>query len=784
MVFASLVIGNPQWIIPAVLLLIAAVVLLARSYRGTALRGPWLALACGLKLLGLAILAFCLLEPLWSGARARPGANQFLLLADNSQSLQVRDPGQGHTRGEALAQTLAETKAPWLVRLNQDFDVRQYVFDERLRRTRDFAELKFEGTSSSLLSSLRTLRDRYQGRPLAGILVFTDGQATDWPAEKLDATGLPPIYPVVLGQSGSPKDVALTQVQVSQTAFEDAPVSVQAEVSAAGYAVGTKITGQLLDEAGKVIVTAEETVSATDRPLAFRFQLRPAAVGVLAYRLRVCTTQDLGIVEDPKKFPEATAANNFRWLTVAREREPQRVLYVSGRPNWEFKFLRRALTEDPQVQLVGMIRVAQREPKFSWRGRPGDAQNPLFRGFDKIDEGTERYDQPVLIRLNTQDENELREGFPKTPEGLYGYEALILDDLEAEFFTRDQLLLIERFVSERGGGLLMLGGLESFQRGNYQKTALANVLPVYLDQAIPSQPEPGYRLNLTRDGWLQPWVRLRSTEDAERTRLADMPAFQSVHLSRGIKPGATVLASMSDGLGQSAPALVAQRYGHGRGAALMIGDLWRWGLRQDPDDRDLEKSWRQLLRWLVSDVPQPVQVEPVPVPDQPSGPVRLQVRVRNPQFQPLDNATVQVLVKIPGGESLSLTAEPSASEPGLYEADYVPRAPGVFRAEAVVTNAEGKAAGRAEAGWAADPAALEFRDLRPQRDQLEELARQTGGEVIERDDLRSFAEGLPSRRAQLTDQTLYPLWHHPSVFLVALLCLAAEWGLRRWNGLP
>ena len=37
---------------------------------------------------------------------------------------------------------------------------------------------------------------------------------------------------------------------------------------------------------------------------------------------------------------------------------------------------------------------------------------------------------------------------------------LVVDDLEAGFFTHDQLSLIQRFVSERGGGLLLLGGTE------------------------------------------------------------------------------------------------------------------------------------------------------------------------------------------------------------------------------------------------------------------------------------------------------------------------------------
>src|SRR4029450_3009251 len=105
-------------------------------------------------------------------------------------------------------------------------------------------------------------------------------------------------------------------------------------------------------------------------------------------------------------------------------------------------------------------------------------------------------------------------------------------------------------------------------------------------------------------------VRLRPEEYPERQRLAYMPAFQPLNQVRGIKPGATVLARVSTEGGAEVPALVEQRFGQGRAAALLIGDLWRWQLRRErsadkpPEaDSDLDKAWRQTIRWLVSDGP-------------------------------------------------------------------------------------------------------------------------------------------------------------------------------------
>jgi uncharacterized membrane protein len=539
--------------------------------------------------------------------------------------------------------------------------------------------------------------------------------------------------------------------------------------------------------------------------LAFRFQFRPEASGVSVYELRTAVT-GAGLEEE-----EATLANNRRVVVVDRGRGPHRILYVAGRPNWEYKFLTRALSEDDQVQLVGLIRVARREPKFEFKSRQGETSNPLYRGFGDQGEGTEQYDEPVLIRLNTRDELELQGGFPKTEEELFEYKAVILDDIEAAFFTRDQLTMLTRYVSERGGGLLMLGGPDSFRSGAYERTPMESMLPVYLDAPELDYSPRELKLALTREGWLQPWVRLRSTEGEERARIDSMPGFLSLNRAEHIKPGAIVPAQVTDSRGKNWPALAVQRYGHGRTAALMIGDLWQWGMKDASQQSDLGKAWRQLARWLVADVPPRTSLLADADPSDPNQAVRLQVRVREKNYQPLDNATVTIEVRPlqgkedlapagansetdaavePGPEAVGsgtnavrLNAEASGVEPGLYEATYVPRITGGYYASATATDPAGMEVGRAETGWTSDPAAEEFESLKPNRAMAELLARQTGGEVVTTDGLEAFVGTLAARGAPVQETWTRPLWHQALVFLFALACFVAEWGLRRWHGL-
>lgn len=779
----TLTFAAPQWLWPAAALLWLLAAAAAWSYRA-APPGPWRGFCAGLKLLGGTALAACLLEPLWSGQRARPGANLLAVVADNSQGLQVRDRGASLTRGELLREGLDPNRERAWALLADTFELRRFIFDSRLQAVRDFGELTFAGHATALGAALTGLRERFVNRPLAGVLLFTDGIATDLPEGLPSLDGLPPVYPVVVGRPGTVRDLALGAVQVTQTAFEDAPVTLVTEVRASG-AAGEPVQVGLYDAAGNRLAVQEVRARRDAESLSFRFQWRPPQLGLAFYEVRT------GLAGGAPAA-EATLLNNTRLVPVDRGGGPYRILYVSGRPNWEYKFLNRALAEDDQLQLVALQRVARREPKFEFRGRAGESSNPLFRGFaNQAAEEVERYDQPVLIRLNTRDELELRGGFPRTAAELYAYDALILDDVEAEFFGPDQQRLIARFVSERGGGLLMLGGAECFRQGGYARTPVGEVLPVYLDRAPEPTPGRAWRFQLTREGWLEPWTRLHETEAAEKARLQAMPAFAVLNPVGEPKPGASLLATVSDESGRELPALVTQRFGRGRTAAFTVGDFWRWGMLNLEARRDLEKAWRQLARWLVAEVPRRVELAVYPAPEKAPGAVRLQVRARDPQFQPLDEARVRI--EIAAGATgtntalappRSLWAEPSPREAGLYETLYVARQPGGYHATATVTLASGEAVGRAEAGWSSDLAAEEFRTLEPNVALLEELARRTGGRVVPADRLAEFARTLPQHRAPVMEAWTTPAWHTPGWFGLALACFLIEWGVRRWKGLP
>lgn len=787
----SLVWGAPQWLWPAVAIAIVLAMIVAWSYgRGQLSSSAQLA-AFALKVIAIALLALCLLDPLQTGTRPRPQANLFPLLVDHSQSMSMRSEADGKTRSERVTELLAD-ESPWRVRLAQDFDVRAYQFASRLEPMAEPVSIDAVGTSSSLASSLTAIKERLRGRPIAGVLVFTDGNLTDDSQAPTDWSSLGfPVYPVIAMREDAPGDLRITDASVSQTDFETSPVSIK--VSVASQAMPDQSVIVKLEELGSQKTVLEQSIQtlASGEPQTTTLKFKPSQPGVGFYRVVVFRESDRSAVEAGEETTEATFANNTRWLAIDRGKGPHRILYLSGRPNWDFKFIRRAVSVDPEVKLVGLLRIANKESKFTFRDREVTSTNPLFAGLgEDAEEAAEQYDEPVMIRLGVEVEDELSAGFPKLAEELFGYEAVILDDIEADFFSPDQLLMLRRFVTFRGGGLLMMGGQEAFDAKRFATSPLGELSPVYAPRSDNEASSEPFRLELTREGLLQPWIRLRETESSETERLQNMPRFNTVNPVGAPKPGAIQVATLRDLQGNDVPALVFQRFGKGKSAALTLGDTWKWSMRRKPgDEDDPARMWRQIMRWLVSDVPQRAQCK-IEQSDAADGQVTIRTEVRDEAYMPLDNAKVEIDVTPIGvddeeqAKTITLVAQSDDQVAGTYRTNFFASKPGGYLATARVTAEDGSELETTQSGWASQPGEAEFRQWAINRDYLEKLAKQTGGTVVDDRKLDRFVADLNNRKVPVEEVWTYPLWHQPWVMLFAILCLCGEWGLRRWKGLP
>ena len=782
----SLVFGAREWMWVAIALTLTLAVLAIWSYAAASRLSGLRFLTMVLKIAAVALLAFCLLEPMRRIERPRPGANLMAIVVDNSRSMEMKPPGDTTSR-VARIRPLLNSESGWQSRLAQDFEVRRYAFDERLQSQDSLDELEFDGNYSSLAGSVEELKDRFANRPVAGMMLFTDGLSTDDLEGLLTSEFKFPIFPVTSELQTELKDVAIEDTSVVMSSFELAPATVDANVVARGFA-GENIVVRLLDRAGATLDQQVVLCDSDEFSRRIRFQFKPISLAKESSNFQVVRVRAMLESDDSDTIPadmvsqnELTLANNSRVLAVDPGKGPFRLLYVAGRPNWEFKFIRRALSEDPELEFNALIRIAKKQPKFSFREMGVDSANPLLAGFSDNADADEQYDEPVLKPMG-KDET-LKAGFPSGAEDLFRYHAVILDDVEANFFSLEQMQLLRDFVATRGGGLMMLGGQESFLGGDYDETPLSDLLPVYVrGREVEKQNEPA-RFTLSREGELEPWLRLRDNRQKEQVRMQQMPEFLTWNKIRETKPGASVLANITT-INGSQPALVTQRFGKGRTLAFVVGDFWRWAMRRpETDTNDLAQNWRQTARWITGDVPKRVEVE-IAEPDDPTGPHQISIRVRDAKYKLLDNAEIAIEVTEPDGSKISTSAKVSEQEAGLYLAEYWSKSDGGYLCNVKVQEQGSEESIMVETGWTAQPSAREFSRVLPDTDSLRRLAEKSGGEIVNEKDIAQFVSSLPTRKVPIMEARVEPLWHRPWLVLCAIGCLVLEWGIRRWKGMP
>ena len=735
----------------------------------------------GLRVGALTLLVLSLMEPRRVREEPRSREQSAVLLLDDSVSMSSAEAG-GETPLDRLRRVWQGGAAPWLRDLESRFRVKPYAFHRDIRSVAGPEMIQAKEVGSFVGDALRRIGEMAAADRPAAVVVFSDAR---FPVSDLRTDLGIPLFGVRLDGVIPSRVAVVSGVRVRVSPFEDSPVGLQVALDTRGGA-GLKfaVRAQRLeggvrlaaDAPAMKVVEEEVLIQRDEENRSVQLALKGVPPGVSYYRV---TAEPRG-----EGIEGLSREALSRVVAVVRPEGPHRVLYMGGRPNWEFPPLRRALESDSELQWRGVIRIARREPRFAFKGRGGEGVNPLFRGFGAKDEEVQRYDQAVNIRLNVEGTDELKEGFPRTASELFEYKAVFLHAMEAEGFSPEQIRLLQRFVTDRGGTLFVMGGEESFEGGGWRGTALESVLPVWLGGgALPDAVTGGgpFRWELTREGMFETWLRRRKADLEEADVLGKLPGLDLLNRVTGIKPAASVLGMVRAADGASAPGLVTQRAGRGRSAALLIGDTYHWALGDGARTEDLTRFWRQAVRWSTAEVPGRVDV----ALESRSGSdaVRLRVRVVGREAEPVEDAEVRVMVRPRGGDDASavgLRAE-AEGEPGRYAVEWIPGSgAGEWEAEVVVRDVGGVEVGRFRTGWA------EAGGWEHQAPVLaapwEAAFRETGGAAVSLEGLGGIGAkigALPqiSRERRVTD-----VWHHPMYFGLALGCLVAEWVLRRRRG--
>ncbi len=746
------------------------------------------AMLVGLRALVFLAVAIMLLEPVLVSSHQETLRSHLAVIVDDSESMRFADPYTDDTKaaeaaaglrlrsanGKSPVDRLRESPRIDLVKaalgaqmeaLGKGREVFLYDLESAARtgtagpaRTRRLDQVEPKRSVSPLGDALRGAIAAHRGRPVAGIVLVTDGRsnAGEDPirvAETAARLGIP-IYAVAAGAEEGPRNVRLAEIEASPVVFARDPMTLAVVVEARGLrdAEATLILEQRVN-AGEWEPISNQRVALGEDGILKRttFRIVPKVVGQYEYRAKV---EDAG--------PELTHDDNTATAAVRVVRQQIRVLMIAGAASPEVQFLRNALQRDQHVEFAAWLQHS--DPGYRQAG-----------------------DRPIS-RL------------PNDAEELGRYDALVLIDPDMRALGPQWPDLIANFVGKDGGGLIYIPGeLYSQQLFEGDAADTENVAGRWT-RILPVVREPGlfrteaevrlttqttYALDLTPEGRGDPIFEFHPDPIRNRAVLASLPGmYWSFPVTRA-RPGATVLARHGDPRMQNQHGrhvlLASQLYGPGRTVFIGFDSTYRWRyLAEDYFDGFWARLVDRVGRNKALGGRFPFQVHPgktaYRVGDQ------VTVGVRFTEAAAVAEASgLAAELEVEGQPPDPLVFERSADDPALLKATFPAEKAGGYTLR--ITPATGVDAGAttrvSTTTFRVEPPRREVDEPALNRPLLADLARMTEGRVFNVPEVGKLDAAIPIREVTRTLENRDELWDAPLLSAIIILGLTAEWILRK-----
>jgi uncharacterized membrane protein len=684
----------------------------------------------------VALILFLLWHPALSVATLRPQQNVVAVLVDDSRSMSIAD-----SSGTREAAAKAVLNSGLLKALGDKFQLRLYKFGKEPARIQSLDQLTGSEPASRIGDTLERVLAESSSLPLGAIVMLSDGADNSGGIDLATIEAIRrqriPVHTIGFGKEHPDRDVEVTDAVISPRALPKSRLTALVTLQSYGLS-GTK-TKIVIRDSGKVLAAQDVTLKADGEP----------QTESVAFNVGEAGPKTLAIAVQPVAGEENAQNNSIARVVDVENRKP-RILYFDGEEQWEFKFIRRAVGDYPDlgIELATIDRVT--ENKF----------------LTQVD---------LAPSLGPKD---LGDGFPAKAEELFPFQALIIGSTEANYFTATQQQLIRDFVDKRGGGVLFTGGRFAMTEGGYQSSPLADLIPTKLPASKGTFHRVQTPVELTPQGAQSVICRLDDDPAKNLARWKTIPLLADYEESGEPKPGATTLL-VSRPQGKSPqPLLVTENYGRGRTALMATSGSWRWKMWLDHADKTHATFWQQLMRYLVTDTPGQV-VGSTPkqmLADDTRVPIR--VEVRDKQYNPATNAKVQARFTGPDGSMATLELTPQPLEEGVYTGEWSAEKPGSYVAE-IIAGREQEEIGRDVLTFRREDGVAENFHTSQNRELLEKLSEQTGGRYYNPGDASKLASEISYSEAGITTRETRDLWDMPVLFLLVLSLRASEWLLRR-----
>ena len=742
----------------------AVVCTVAAAYRRERAARPRLRwVACGLRLVVLAVVAALLMRPSVARDVERTWPGRVVVLADRSASMTTADLAVPESQPEAWQAALALADAGELdgvtrheaarrlldgllgrlapthrVQLVTFADAAETVLDVSPSGSAPLPDWTAGGTATDLAGALAGALDG--GAPVA-VIALTDGHDTE--AGDLDAVARRardmgvPVHFVGVGSPVQPPNVAVVDLASSDRAMLGLPLQMRALVRADGYAART----------ARLLLTATDvangsTVEVMSRDVLLRgdgtrqvvdLTHAPQSAGPVRYRVAI----------EPQPG-EARAEDNTAVRQVTVTDRQISVLLAAGTPSREYRFLKALVERAPSFDLT--VRLY---------GSAGDSGAPLPADRAALT----AYDVVVLCDPPPAG----------VPDGWWGE---LADAVDAE-----------------GVGVALIAGptYAPGLLGDGPPNRLIDLLPVSVDgpaaRALIGDPGPfteprDVRRAVAGRGHVITDLGAAANGGAFWDELP--PLYWALPAGR-VKSGATALLLTGDpAFGRDIVLSAVHSYGLGRVFYCGSSETWRWRtLGIEP----FERFWLQALRYCAAGRLQGGSRRARILLDRavymPNEPVRIRVRLLDEELRPVERDGVTLQVRRDGEEAGSVALRPVDGTPGAYRGVFQPG--GFGRFELAYAGPDGPTAAESFEVRAPD---LEYRDVRADVDAMTRLAEATGGRYLGPDELAGLVASMPAGGRTLVEPgPLKPLWDTAWLLAVLVAGLCAEWIVRKWQGM-
>lgn len=400
---------------------------------------------------------------------------------------------------------------------------------------------------TDLATPLLRLAERHAQDRIAAVVLCSDGRHTSGPvpeeaARALAARGIP-LHTLGVGSQEPPPDLCVARLDGSGSVFLEETVRLVAHIKVAGFQ--NQKAKLVLRRGEETLATRELTFDRQGwRHETFEFPAKHAGPNVFHAELEALPG-------------EALAANNAAEAVVDVANDRLKVLLADHLPRWESRYVAALL---------------RRERKMTLDER-------WLLGGENLGS------RPAAL--------------PEKETDLDAYDVVILGDVPPERLDEAAQKRLARYVSDRGGFLVLLAGPEAMPR-SYLAGPLSELLPV-------SQQAPADAAAPVTSAAAPDKVRLKLDPAADRSEIVRilrdptlneqlwpaLPELPWIARPAYAKPGATPLLYTDDARRDVVVAL--HHYGAGRVLYVGTDQTWRW--REKVADRVHAVFWAQAIRW-------------------------------------------------------------------------------------------------------------------------------------------------------------------------------------------